>query len=121
MKRIVFSVLIAGLAYQTASSQMLSYASGQNVSPAFEGWEKNDISGIPLTEEILSKLSTCEFLAADVTYLNENVAFEVGYAISSKKRCLLFVNSAQTGDRELANNIGIFDTLGYEQYETPRC
>jgi energy-coupling factor transporter ATP-binding protein EcfA2 len=82
-----------------------------------EGWEKNDISGIPLTAPIFSNISTCEFLAADVTYLNENVAFEIGFAIGSKKRCLLFVNSAQTGERELANNIGIFDTLGYEQYE----
>lgn len=41
MKRIVFSVLMVGLAYQTASTQMLSYSRGQNVSPAFEGWEKN--------------------------------------------------------------------------------
>jgi hypothetical protein len=41
MKRLVFSLLMVGLAYQTASTQMLSYASGQNVSPAFEGWEKN--------------------------------------------------------------------------------
>ncbi|HEX8027753.1 MAG TPA: hypothetical protein VF491_04785 [Vicinamibacterales bacterium] len=29
------------LAYQTASTQMLSYSRGQNISPAFEGWEKN--------------------------------------------------------------------------------
>ena len=35
-------VIFLGLAYQTASTQMLSYSSGQNVSPAFEGWEKND-------------------------------------------------------------------------------
>src|SRR6187402_2309922 len=42
MKRIVFSVLMVGLAYQTASTQSLSYSRGQNVSPAFEGWEKND-------------------------------------------------------------------------------
>jgi hypothetical protein len=41
MKRIVFSVLMVVLACQTASTQMLTYASGQNVSPAFEGWEKN--------------------------------------------------------------------------------
>src|SRR6187200_994772 len=33
---------MVGLAYQTASTQMLSYSRGQNVSPAFEGWEKND-------------------------------------------------------------------------------
>ena len=42
MKRIVFSAVIVVLAYQTASTQMLSYSRGQNVSPAFEGWEKND-------------------------------------------------------------------------------
>jgi hypothetical protein len=89
-----------------------------SATSTLEGWEKNDISGIPLTAPIFSKISTCEFLAADVTYLNENVAFEIGYAIGSNKRCLLFVNSAQTGERELANNIGIFDTLGYEQYDT---
>jgi len=41
MKRFAFSVLMVGLAAQTASTQMLSYSRGQNVSPAFEGWEKN--------------------------------------------------------------------------------
>lgn len=41
MKRLVFSILMVGLAYQTAGTQMLSYSRGQNVSPAFEGWEKN--------------------------------------------------------------------------------
>jgi hypothetical protein len=105
---------------QTIQSAIVGFNAA---SPSFnlEGWEKNDISGIPLTAPIFSKISTCGFLAADVTYLNENVAFEIGYAIGSNKRCLLFVNSsAQTGDRELANNIGIFDTLGYEQYENSR-
>ena len=42
MKRAVLAALIAALAYQTASTQSLTYARGQNVSPAFEGWEKND-------------------------------------------------------------------------------
>ncbi len=42
MKRAVFSLAIVVLAGQTASTQMLTYARGQNVSPAFEGWEKND-------------------------------------------------------------------------------
>jgi hypothetical protein len=82
-----------------------------------EGWERNDISGIPLTDPIFSKISAGAFLAADVTYINENVAFEIGYAIGIEKRCLLFINTTLKGDRELANNIGIFDTLGYEQYE----
>ena len=42
MKRRVLSFLFVVLAYQTASTQSLSYSRGQNVSPAFEGWEKND-------------------------------------------------------------------------------
>jgi energy-coupling factor transporter ATP-binding protein EcfA2 len=81
-----------------------------------EGWEQNDISGLPLVAPIFSKISDAAFLAADITYLNENVAFEIGYAIGCKKRCLLFVNNTHVGDRELANSVGIFDTLGYEQY-----
>ena len=101
---------------QTIRSAIAGF-NAASASYTLEGWEKNDISGIPLTSPIFTKISTCEFLAADVTYLNENVAFEIGYAIGSSKRCVLFVNSTQTGDRELANNIGIFDTLGYERYD----
>jgi hypothetical protein len=41
MTRVVFAAMIVVLAAQTASTQMLTYARGQNVSPAFEGWEKN--------------------------------------------------------------------------------
>jgi hypothetical protein len=40
--KFLFALLIVGLAVQTASTQSLSYSRGQNVSPAFEGWEKND-------------------------------------------------------------------------------
>lgn len=40
--RLLLAALTVVLAYQTASTQMLSYSSGQTVSPAFEGWEKND-------------------------------------------------------------------------------
>ena len=40
--RLTIAALTMFLAQQAASSQMLSYLSGQNVSPAFEGWKKND-------------------------------------------------------------------------------
>jgi plastocyanin len=40
--KLILPVAIAVLAGQTASTQSLSYSRGQNVSPAFEGWEKND-------------------------------------------------------------------------------
>ena len=40
--RLLLGAATVVLAYQTANTQMLSYSSGQTVSPAFEGWEKND-------------------------------------------------------------------------------
>jgi hypothetical protein len=43
-----------------------------------EGWEQNDISGLPLVAPIFSKISEAAFLAADIIYLSENVAFETG-------------------------------------------
>lgn len=84
---------------------------------ALESWEQNDISGVPFTDPIFAKIPSGAFLAADITFLNENVVFEIGFAIGSKKRCILFVNGALVSDRDLANRVGIFDTLGYETYE----
>ena len=81
-----------------------------------ESWETNDISGIPISNPILEKISSAQYVAADVTYLNENVAFEVGFAIGRHRRCLLFCNNSFEGERELASLVGIFDTLGYENY-----
>lgn len=62
-------------------------------STLLELWEKNDVSGLPVVNPIFEKLDRCEFLAADITFLSENVAFEIGYAIGAKKRCLLFMNT----------------------------
>ena len=81
-----------------------------------EPWEINDISGVPITKPIFENISEALYVAADITFLNENVTFEVGYAIGQKKRCLLFRNSSMTGDKELADKVGIFETIGYEGY-----
>jgi hypothetical protein len=40
--RLLLGAATIVLACQTANTQMLSYSRGQTVSPAFEGWEKND-------------------------------------------------------------------------------
>ena len=44
------------------------------------------------------------------------MAFEVGLSIGQKKRCLLFRNSSLEADKALANAVGLFDTLGYQEY-----
>lgn len=93
--------------------EMLNVESG---SLAFQTWEHNDVAGRPLTVPILSGIEQANVLVADVTRLNFNVTYEVGYAIGIQKRVLLVKNSAMTGDNALVLKTGIFDTLGYETY-----
>lgn len=57
-------------------------------------WEQNDICGIPLTDPIFKHIEDSEALVADITELNFNVTFEIGYAIAKRKRVFLVKNSA---------------------------
>lgn len=83
----------------------------------FESWEQNDIPGRQLIAPIYEKLDDSNLLIADITKLNFNVTYEVGYAIGIKKRVFLVKNTNENIDNELVDRIGIFDTLGYEGYK----
>lgn len=84
----------------------------------YEPWVFNDIPGTPLISPILDKIDESPFVVADITYLNLNVVYEVGFAVGRGKRAFLIRHSPTTGDKIIAQEAGIFDTLGYHQYET---
>lgn len=81
-------------------------------------WTKNDIAGRDLVQPIQENISNSPLFVADVTYLNLNVTYEVGYAIGQSKRVLLSRYCGMKGDVDLSNDIGIFDTLGRHEYDT---
>lgn len=97
----------------------ISKANSVDACPTrYEPWEYNDISGTPLLSPILEGIDTSPFVVADITYLNPNVVYEIGFAIGRKKKVLLIRNSDYEGDRHLAKAVGIFDTIGYSSYRT---
>lgn len=79
-------------------------------------WEENDISGRALTDPIFEQIATTDALIADVTTMNFNVTFEIGYAIGLGKRVHLVRNANFKRNTELNDRIGIFDTLGFVTY-----
>jgi hypothetical protein len=81
-------------------------------------WEENDIAGRFIYQPILEEIDNGQMLVADVTRLNFNVVFEIGYAIGRQKRAYLIRNSAITGSDDLIDQVGIFDTLGYQPYSS---
>jgi hypothetical protein len=79
-------------------------------------WEENDVSGRPLTDPIFEGIAKADIFIADITAMNFNVTFEIGYAIGLGKRIYLTRDDNIPRDRALADRIGIFDTLGFETY-----
>lgn len=113
----------AFVAYPSRDSSLAKII-GQGVAKAnrklnglrYEPWEFNDIAGNPLISPIIEGIGASRYIVADITYLNPNVVYEVGFAIGREKRCFLTRNSEIEGDRKIAREVGIFDTLGYENY-----
>lgn len=82
----------------------------------YEPWQFNDVAGVPLVSPILEKIDESPFLVADITTLNLNVVYEIGFAVGRGKRAFIIRHAGTAGDKELANSAGIFDTLGYHEY-----
>jgi hypothetical protein len=97
----------------------ISKANAVDACPTrYEPWEYNDIAGTHLLSPILEGIDASPFVVADITYLNPNVVYEIGFAIGRKKKVLLIRNSDYEGDRDLSKTVGIFDTIGYSSYRT---
>ena len=75
-------------------------------------WEANDVAGYCLTDPVLERIGSADIILADITRLNFNVTYEIGYAIGKQKRVYLVRNKALTPDDKLVREVGIFDTLG---------
>lgn len=80
-------------------------------------WKALDIVGHFISEEVLEGIDSCDFLMADISVLNFNVTYEIGYAIGKGKRILLTRNKSIRERNLTIKEVGIFDTLGYEEYQ----
>lgn len=82
----------------------------------FETWEEMDVPGRFIASEVLQKIDSAEALVADISRLNFNVTYEIGYGIGRGKRILLVKNLAVQSQTPTIQEVGIFDTLGYKDY-----
>lgn len=80
-------------------------------------WKQLDIIGNFISGEVLSGIENSDFLIADITELNFNVTYEIGYAIGKSKRVFLTKNVSINSKGLKVTDVGIFDTLGYKTYQ----
>ena len=79
-------------------------------------WEAADVVGRCLIDPLLQTIDDADFIVADISKLNFNVAYEIGFSIGRQKRVVLIRNRAIRADERLAMETGIFDTIGQHAY-----
>jgi hypothetical protein len=94
---------IRGLQQYSAADQWLS-------------WEGLPISGQIIFCEICKAIRYSRYVVANITTLNFNVLFEIGYAIGLGKPVLPVRDTSYEKDKKLFDEIGIFDVLGYADF-----
>lgn len=100
----------------TLISRAIGRANATQQNVRYHPWQFNDVPGNPLVSPIIEGIEESSFVVADITYLNLNVVYEIGYAIGRGKRAFLVRHKDTEGDKELVKEVGIFDTLGYHEY-----
>lgn len=92
-------------------------AANSNSEFNVQTWKALDIPGHFISEKIIEGIDACDFLIADISVLNFNVSYEVAYAIGRRKRVLLTKNKSIKDSSPTIREVGIFDTLGYREYQ----
>jgi len=90
-------------------------ATGRICPPADR--ESLNVGGSILFCSICKAIRTSRLLVANLTNLNFNVLFEVGYAIGLGKPVLPVRDVSFDKEEAVWSELGIFDTLGYETFE----
>jgi len=84
---------------------------------SYKSWETMAVGGKLIFCEICKALRSAKLVVADITTLNFNVLFEIGYAIGLGKAVLPVRDITYERDKKLFEELGIFDVLGYESFQ----
>lgn len=79
-------------------------------------WEDLKNNGRILINSIFSAIDDCDIFACDMTYLNHNVLFELGYAIARNKKLYLLINPKIADASKRYGKIDILKTIAYSSF-----
>ena len=80
---------------------------------AIKTWEDCSIGGNFIIDTICREIDEADLFLADLTGLNANVMFELGYAIARKKRVWLIFDETYTEGKNMFNQLKVLTTVGY--------
>lgn len=72
-------------------------------------WPKMATIGLKIDDLIRDEIEGVDVLAADITYPNFNVYYEIGFAIARGKPIIPLVNASIEGSADSIQKLGLFD------------
>src|ERR1035437_226389 len=79
-----------------------------------KGWKSLFAGGRPIITRISEEIRNCQCFIADLTGLNPNVLFELGYAVAHRKRIWLLLDSSIERAKLDFDRFQLFTTVAYE-------
>jgi hypothetical protein len=81
-----------------------------------KSWEDCKVGGKVVVEELCNSIDHADLFCADLTDLNANVMFELGYAIAKNKRIWLLLDATFPASKTQFEQLRILTTIGYARY-----
>ena len=79
-------------------------------------WESLGIGGKYIIGEVCDTIDDCDFFCADITTINPNVMFELGFAIARDKRIWLIRDDSYVDSKAEFDQLRLLTTVGYRSY-----
>lgn len=79
-------------------------------------WIQLKNSGRFIINEVLEEIDRSDFFCCDLTGLNDNVLFELGYALSRKKPVFIINDVSYEESSKKYKELNLLSTLGYTKY-----
>jgi hypothetical protein len=89
-------------------------SAGQTVY--IKGWKSTNVAGKFIISAICKSIEICDIFICDLTTLNHNVLFELGFAIAKKKRIIIIINPSHQQAISNYKKFKILTTIGYIAY-----
>jgi len=81
------------------------------------GWKELGIGGKLIINEVCAAIDRSQLFICDLTYLNPNVLFELGYAIAHNKRIWITLDTSYDEAKQNYDKFSLLRGVGYAGYQ----
>ncbi|MGC2506542.1 MAG: hypothetical protein WA369_07775 [Candidatus Acidiferrales bacterium] len=81
-----------------------------------KSWEECNVGGKIVIQEICREIAAADIFCADLTGMNANVMFELGYAIAMNRRIWLGLDATLVDSKTHFEQLRVLTTVGYARY-----